>query len=330
MITPITGENIAYFEHLIPDDLIEDLLIRRDNFGIGCLRRDLEGNLDGFGVLIFAIECDEKEVVENYHIRWMYVDSKMRDEGIGCELLTDLYWEFGNTEVPTMTIDIPAMEEYVDLGTFMSDWHFQFGPTYTLDFEIPLSDLKKNNCFSGITKDTVIKGVVPLKDVDENSLKVFLREMRKKYVKRSMYVDMMLTDYKIDYFDQEISSVILKNGVVEGAMLVHTRPSGRIEVVVFDTLQDNKQMYLALLMNKSYQAALASKIKNATVYHKCYNERGMDFIDKLFGTHKTPYVLRGIIQNSSIGISSEQWEEIKAEYWHEHPDLYQEMQSIRM
>ena len=322
MITAISQNNISYFEHLIPDDLIEDVLIRRDTFGLGCLRRDLDGNFDGFGVLVFVKECDETEEVENYHIKWLYVDSNRRGDGIGSELLMDLFWDFGNTEVPTMTVDIPALEAYEEVGNFLNDWHFQFRNTYTLDFEIELSKLKKNKYFSGITKDTEIKGVESLIDVDEKSLKVFLREMRKKYIKRGMYVDLMLTDYKKDYFDPNLSSVVIKNETVEGALLVHTRPSGRLEIVVLDTLQDDKQKYLVRLINKSYQAALDSKIKNARVYHKTYNERGMDLIDSLFGNHETPVVFRGMIENSSVAISTEQWEEMKAEYWDEHPGVY--------
>ena len=53
-----------------------------------------------------------------------------------------------------------------------------------------------------------------------------------------------------------------------------------------------------------------------------YNERGMDLIDKIFGQHDTPLVFRGIMENTGLAISSEQWEEMKAEYWEEHPDLY--------
>lgn len=328
MITAITNDNIDLFEHLIPDDLIEDLLIRNDFYGLGCIRRDLDGNFDGFGVLLFVKEYDDGTTVENYHIKWLYVDSSRRGDGIGCELITELYWDFGNTEVPTMTVDIPAIEEYEGLGNFLGDWHFQFLPTYTVDFEMPLTDLKKNKYFSSVTKDTVIKGVVSLKDVEEKALKYFLRELRKKHIKRGLYVDTMLTQYEKDYFDPNISTAVVKNGVVEGAMLVHVRPSGRLEIVVFDTLQDNNQMYLMRMLNKSYQAALASKIKNARVYHKCYNERGMNFIDGLFGTHSTPYVLRGMIENTSIALSSEEWEEIKEEYWKDNPDLYEDVKAI--
>jgi len=35
MITQITKDNVSLFEHLIPDDLIEDMMIRRDTFEIG-------------------------------------------------------------------------------------------------------------------------------------------------------------------------------------------------------------------------------------------------------------------------------------------------------
>ena len=328
MITTISETNLHYFEHLIPDDLVEDLQIRRDTFGLGCLRRDLDGNFDGFGALIFVTECDENEKVDNYHIKWLYVDSNRRDDGIGCELITDLFWEVGNTEVPTVTVDIPAMEEYEELGNFFTDWHFQFINTYGLDFELELSKLKKNKFFKSITKDTEIGGVSTLTDIDEKALKVFLRETRKKYVKRGMYVDTMLTDYKRDYFDSKLSSVIVKNGVVEGAMLVHTRPSGRLEIVVFDTLEDNKQAYLAKLMNKSYQSALNANLKDSRVYHTAYNERAMNFIDSIFGTHETPLIFRGMIENTGIAISTEQWEEMKAQYWEENPDLYNEMKEL--
>ena len=327
MITAITNDNINLFEHLIPDDLIEDLLIRNDTYGLGCIRRDTDGNFDGFGVLLFVKEFDG-EVVENYHIKWLYVDSSRRGVGIGCELITDLYWDFGNTEVPTMTVDIPAMEEYEKLGNFLGDWHFQFLPTYTVDFEMPIAELKKNKYFSSVAKDTVIDGVVSLKGVEEKAIKKFLRELRKKYIKRGLYVDIMLTEYSKDYFDPEISSAIVKNGIVDGAMLVHTRPSGRYEIIVFDTLLDNQKMNLLKLMDKTYQAALKANKKNATVYHKCYNERGMDFIDDLFGTHETPYVLRGMIENSSVALSSEEWEEIKEEYWKDNPDLYEDVKAI--
>lgn len=322
MITQISKDNISLFEHLIPDDLIEDMMIRRDTFGLGCLRRDLDGYFDGFGALVFVKECDEKENIDNIRIKWLYVDSNRRDDGIGCELITDLFWEFGNTEVPTMTIDIPAIEEYEELGNFLTDWHFQFAPIYSLEFESELSALKDNKYFSGIKKNTAIKGATSLAEVDEKTLKVFLRELRKKYIKTGKHIDYMLTDYKMDYFDSNLSSVVIKNGVIEGALLVHTRPSGRLEIVVFDTLQDNKQAYLACLMSKSYQAALNSSIKNGRVYHETYNEKGMDLIDSIFGAHETPLVFRGIIENTGIAISTEQWEDMKEEYWNEHPDLY--------
>lgn len=328
MVTRISKENLSFFEHLIPDDLIEDLLIRKDTVGLGCLRRDFDGNFDGFGTLILVREYDENENVDNFNIKWLYVDSNRRDDGIACELITEVFWEFGNTEVPTMTVDIPAMERYDELGLFFNDWHFKFLPTYTVDFEMPLTDLKKNEYFSGITKDTAVKGVVPLSSVEEKAVKNFLRELRKKYIKRGLYVDIMLTEYSKDYFDPEISSAIVKNGIVDGAMLVHTRPSGRYEIIVFDTLLDNQKMNLLKLMNKTYQAALKANKKNATVYHKCYNERGMDFIDGLFGTHETPYVLRGMIENSSVALSSEDWEEIKEEYWKDNPDLYEDVKAI--
>ena len=323
MITQISKDNISLFEHLIPGDLIEDLLIRIDTFGLGCLRRDLDGVFDGYGALVFVKEFDENGMVENIRIKWLYVDSNRRDDSIGCELITDLFWEFGNSDVPTMTVDVPAKEEYEDLGNFLSDWHFQFAPTYSLEFELELSALKDNKYFKSIKKDTEIKGAKSLAEADAGSLKAFLRELRKKCVKSGQYIDPMLTDYKYDYFDPKLSSVVIKNGSIEGALLVHVRPSGRLEIVVFDTLESNEQAYLAHLMYKSYQAALNSNIENGRIYHETYNEKGMNLIDNIFGTHEAPLVLRGIIENNRLGISTEQWEDMKEEYWKENPDLYE-------
>ncbi|WP_028234538.1 hypothetical protein [Pseudobutyrivibrio sp. MD2005] len=327
MITTISDSNISLFEHLIPDDLIEDLRIRKDTIGIGCLRRDEDGKFDGYGVLIYVVEFEDKKP-ENYNIKWLYVDSNRRNEDVASELLTDLFWDFGNTLVPTITVDIPALSTYEDLGNFFGDWHFEFKNTYDLDFEIEISKLKDHVLLADVTKDSEIKGVKSLSDVDNKSISIFLKEMEQKYIKRDMYVDPMLTEYVKDYFDPDLSSVVIKDGVILAALLVHTRPSGRIDIVVFDTLNDDKQIYLVGLMKKSYQAVLLAGKEHSSLYYYCRNERGMNFIDGMFGTHETPLVMRGMIQNSSLGISSEQWEDIKDAYWQENPEMYDAVKEL--
>ena len=73
------------------------------------------------------------------------------------------------------------------------------------------------------------------------------------------------SDFHRDRANLIAANASVKNGIVDGAMLVHTRPSGRYEIIVFDTLLDNQKMNLLKLMNKTYQAALKANKKNATV-----------------------------------------------------------------
>ena len=123
-LTRITHENIEYFEHLMPDYIIEDPDIVR----LGVINDSSEASCAG------AVGISNDFAV----IRWLYTDENHRGEGCGSELVNEIVKLAEEMNLKGVMADFTSHDEYVD--TFFEDNNFVVDKNGGI-FAVPMEDV---------------------------------------------------------------------------------------------------------------------------------------------------------------------------------------------
>ena len=123
-LTRITHENIEYFEHLMPDYIIEDPDIVR----LGVINDSSEASCAG------AVGISNDFAV----IRWLYTDENHRGEGCGSELVNEIVKLAEEMNLKGVMADFTSHDEYGD--TFFEDNNFHPENAYLRAMEEILID----------------------------------------------------------------------------------------------------------------------------------------------------------------------------------------------
>lgn len=149
MIIQITETTVKAYEHMIaPEQLYP--LDRPGHYCLGAVA-EKDGKETAAGILVFDISEGSvgEESAIAAQIQWLYVEEDFRNQGIGNELMTELYRILNQAEIFPVLCDIPFPEEYNELCAFLEDWGFAFSLIDKYEFRTTLEKLKRNKNFAG-------------------------------------------------------------------------------------------------------------------------------------------------------------------------------------
>ena len=91
-----------------------------------------------------------------------------------------------------------------------------------------------------------------------------------------------IEDYPMCYFDMDVSGSVVRGGIVEGLLLVHELPSGRLVIDYMQAVGDNAREDIFDLLRFSYRAALEKYSTDTGVVLRLHNRIVTALVDKIF------------------------------------------------
>jgi len=307
--TRVTGENIEAFEDMLPNPFHDDILIGRSSC-IGALRH-VGDELYAAGVIVYSIDdsFDDEDLL--IRINRIYVHESLRGQGIGNFLMAkvlEMAIQNEGTGVATELIvhkaeDEADFTEHDTLENFFDSWKMEFSIGIGNDFAIRIADLKDNKMLE-------IKG----------KKAVSLRELKSKGPRLLKSYFNSIGEYKdpanipFDYFDPDISCVILDEEQIRSLFLVHRYESGNYH---FEALRFKKASDVSTLLRTAYRYMfdnIYEKGDNDTLFFgKLDSEEGSEIMMKIVPETEVKLMYFGALFPPEIAISTESWDELRKE-----------------
>ena len=217
-------------------------------------------------------------------LQWLYVEEDFRNQGIGNELMTELYRILNQAEVFPVLCDIPFPEEYNELCAFLEDWGFTFGLIDKYEFRTTLENLKQNKNFAGKKVTGQVASLEDLKSADWNQLRKLLQD-------EPQVLEILQTK---DLYEPQISCVCWKKDKIQAMLLVRNVADDQLipELLLGFSTSSSAEIYQLLLnaidkAGKKYPA-------HTQILVSCQTAESANLIAYLFPDAQPELVRRGI------------------------------------
>lgn len=286
-ITRITQDNIERFDDLLPDDLIEDIIVGKLQ-ALGAIRSQ-GSELFGVGAIVFDIDSvgeTEQDAQEVLRVSWLYVDEDWRERGIANSLVGELVCFMAETGTPAMTVDFYVDDDAELYGNLFSEWHFLFAAGVTPELAFTLSDISEQSTFEKYEDKAT--SLMELADREEKLLvrDFLLGNEYQGYLNRETLPE--------DYIETELSSYTGSKTRPDGLLLAHRYPSGKISIEYNGSRGVGDDRTEEMLGALAYTAALKYDRSTEVVMNERYVEDG-ELLDELFRRQKGQYMIEGIL-----------------------------------
>ena len=288
MIIQITETTAKAYEHMIISEQLYPLN-RPGHYCLGAVV-NTDGKEEAAGILVFdvsegIIDAESRIAAQ---IQWLYVEESYRNQGIGNELMTELYRILNQSEVYPVICDIPFPEEYNELCAFLEDWGFSFRLIDKYEFVTTLGDLRQNKNFAGKKATNQITSLSALKPADWTQL-------RKLLLEEPQILDALQVK---DLYESQISCVCWKNEKIQAIFLVRNSSDEHLipELLLGFPSSTSAEIYQLLL----YAIEKAEKIypDHTTVTVTCQTVGTANLIAYLFPDAQPELVRRGVYTGS--------------------------------
>ena len=268
---------------IVPEQLYP--LDRPGHYCLGAVA-ERDGKETAAGILVFDISEGSvgEESAIAAQIQWLYVEEDMRNQGIGNELMAELYRILNQAEVFPIICDVPFSEEYNELCAFLEDWGFTFGLIDKYEFRTTLENLKQNKNFAGKNVTGKVTSLEDLKSADWNQLRKLLQE-------EPQVLEILQTK---DLYEPQISCVCWKNERIQALFLVRNGAQDQLipELLLGFPTSSSAEIYQLLLnaidkAGKKYPA-------HTQILVSCQTAESANLIGYLFPDAQPELVRRGI------------------------------------
>ena len=311
LATKITKDNIESFRAFLPVEQYEEIAAGYKN-AIGALRH-VDGKLCAAGAIVYAVPFANTEGDPTFELEWIWVHEGLREQGIGDFLMAELLALALQVEESEIRATLPVQsfpeedeeetEEAAALYNFLDDWGFGFSLLSGSRFAVEISDLK------GSLVDMESDGPMSLKDLGENG-PILLHSFLKK-VEDTVLPDLLEKNYS--WFDPDLSCVILKNGEIKTALLLHSFPGGDVRYEALRSLEKTEPLEAAELGRFAYSAHKALTGTEGNFYGEFGSEEGIKTAAKLMPKARSPLLYLGVLGYDEEAFTTEEWDKLREE-----------------
>ena len=265
----ITADNLDQFRDILPADACQDLP-RPWHKGLAV------GSGEKVSYLVYELKDMEEEGKDGRsEIRWF----GLADDG------SRLLSEFTN-ELKSLGVVKSTIETDVEKKALLSDAGFDIRERESEVISVTVDELTALPFVSRKTPNYVLR----LGDISERQFKRGLGNCM-IHNKKGLLED--LAFLPMEWFEQDVSSVILTDGKVSGMLLVHQLPSKRLSVDLLFSSTGDVQLDILRMITHSIRAAVDKYPKDTPVLLCRHNSMVHRLTDRLFSDKKGEMVLYG-------------------------------------
>ena len=274
-ILEIYKEDAPLFSEYIDEDMRENL----DRVFYNAIGAMDEGETPA-GILVYELQNSESE--KDTLSRILSFDAKSGD--ISDELMSEYEEAVAENEVAYSFYESP--DERFARG--LSECGFSLEKAESPDIVLSLRDVRK---LCNIVKTDVIPPyIMPLSEVSVFQYRTFVKECLFRD-NRGLAEDLAYLPQS--WFDQELSSCMMDDEELKGALLIRRNPSGLLQVMLYTAIGADFRKNLALMMMHSARMVVKHCPEDTGIIIRRHNDGVKKLTDKLFSSAKGEIVLKG-------------------------------------
>ncbi|MCR5055199.1 MAG: hypothetical protein K6A69_10190 [Lachnospiraceae bacterium] len=271
----IDGDNAEDFSDYIDIDMQEQL--DREFFrGIGAV----DDSDSPVGAMVFELLDSESDEDTKSRIRLLKADS----EDIENVILTEYKSKIEEEDVTESCFESSDKT----MSDFLESNGFSMKVSEAMDIVLTVKDVKAVPLFA--KERNFPPYIMSLSEVSAIQFRTFVKECLFKGHK-GLLED--LAYISKSWFDQDLSSCIVTDGKVNGALLIKKAPSGLLFTMLFAAFGADSQQNLALLMGYSARKAIEDYPEDTKVVIRRHNVMVQKLAGKLFAGSKGEDVFMG-------------------------------------
>ena len=248
LVTALTEENADFFESLLSEDVLEEIMLG-DLKGLGIFRRDFDETLPAAAAAYRLIDIPETEDGAGYNTRildlqWLFVDPEFRSRGAANQIIGELVSLMIREKADAFTTAFVPDEDYEIVVQLLSEWGFELSAGLTPEFRASLSETDKNPVPEEKRK------VTPLHGLSKKDLQILFTG----YSGNKEAAEKLESRIESGYFEEDLSGFAESNDSPDGLMLIHKKPSGRISIEFLDWKDEDMETGRSLLSFLASQA----------------------------------------------------------------------------
>ncbi len=217
ILTRVTKDNAYAFSSLSPGGSIPDKDLT-SGFVIGALMEEGNGVIPA-GLLIFRLESPfiikKKSESPVLRLLWIYTEERFRGKNTGRTLMEKMIALAGDAGVNEIHITLKDNPDQASLQSFFEHFGFSFSDSEELQLNVPVGNIMHSTYFEKHTNDDSIKS---LQEIPVSKQETFLENCG---------VDIgSLFSSPYRHPDYDLSSVILKDGKIQGMFIIAINDKG--------------------------------------------------------------------------------------------------------
>ena len=308
--TRITADNIDSFSMLIPEDKRDDILVGRMR-ALGALRHVGE-EVVAAGVICYSIEMDASEELPIIRIEYIRVHRDLRKQGIGNYLMAEVLGLALQNEGTVVTVDLPVKtyegaEETVQgeiLSNFLDSWRFQFNMVMGRSFTLLLEYVRDNEIIDRKSSESISLG-----DIGDKGPRL----LAEYFARKGNDYDADIAALPFDFFDPEVSCVVMTGRKIRSVFLVHRYDSGNYHYEALRCDDRHAKDDLTDLLRFAYKTVIKKGDEGKKITGDFDSMEGRDLIAELIPDIHVPMVFSGILTPPESEVTSEMWDELRTE-----------------
>ena len=270
-VNEITKDYIGW----IPEDYIKELS-REYYRGMICN----DGRRNESAIIWRLINFEDKEIPTEVEILWVKITDRQTGDG-----LLEAFEEFvRETDVYRVYFEFSSLGEAETV--LFKDHGFFIEKDESIDIRVTVGELLELK----IAGKTPPPYVMSLSEIIPRQYKAAV--MNSVFHRKYGLLD-DLSQLPMDRFDQEVSSCVITDGVVDGLMLVRQAAAGEYIVELLFAMEPDARIKLLNMIRHSIQAAEEVCDKDESVILRRHNAATRNLITKLFPDKKGADVMKG-------------------------------------
>ena len=228
-VVTVNEKNRSLFEHMVAEEFF-DPLDKEGHYVLGAIGEDEDG-MYAAGVLSFDVidDYDGESRVLIGLLRWLYVAEEFRNRGAADALMEEYFRLLAHAGIELAILDLPFNTQYDELCMYLEGWGFSFFLTERFELRVTMEEVKAVPELWGKASSNV----VPLHKLDKEELKRIIRKAEE--------LDDIDPDFrdKIKGCDKKVSSVVYRDGEIQGLAVIYPITSDILEISLFRMFEKN-------------------------------------------------------------------------------------------
>lgn len=228
-VVTVNEKNRSLFEHMVAEEFF-DPLDKEGHYVLGAIGEDEDG-MYAAGVLSFDVidDYDGESRVLIGLLRWLYVAEEFRNRGAADALMEEYFRLLAHAGIELAILDLPFNTQYDELCMYLEGWGFSFFLTERFELRVTMEEVKAVPELWGKASSNV----VPLHKLDKEELKRIIRKAEE--------LDDIDPDFrdKIKGCDKNVSSVVYRDGEIQGLAVIYPITSDILEISLFRMFEKN-------------------------------------------------------------------------------------------